>query len=124
MGPATSYTPSSVSMVDGDTMQILFNSGVLPDESCYVINIGPGTLAQVIIGDTDCAIRSLLGDVNNSGTVTSADMLLVKSKVSPPTPATTVPNCDVNLSNNNITSADMLLIKSRVTTPVKTALCP
>src|SRR4029079_11316229 len=49
-GPSP-YTPVSVSLVDGDTMGILFNEGVLPDESCYIITINPGTIVENLIGD-------------------------------------------------------------------------
>src|SRR4030095_206951 len=52
MGTPSLYTPTSVSMVDGDTLQILFNAGILPDQGCYIITIGAGTMAQNIIGDT------------------------------------------------------------------------
>jgi hypothetical protein len=123
MGSATPYTPASVSMIDGDTLQILFNPGSLPDESCYIIAIGAGTIAENLVGDTDCNIRSLIGDANGNGSVTSADMLLIKSKVSPPADVTTGPQLDINLSGT-MSSADMLLAKSRVTSPTKMALCP
>jgi hypothetical protein len=67
----------------------------------------------------------LIGDVTLNGMVTSADMLLTKSKVtSPATPVLpgNIP-IDVNLSGT-LSSADMLLVKSHVVTPTKQALCP
>jgi hypothetical protein len=121
-GPSP-YTPVSVSMADGDTMEILFNEGDLPNEGCYIITIDTGTIVENLIGDIDCAIRSLIGDANDNGMVTSADMLLIKSKVSPPTDVTTGPQYDLNLSGA-ITAADMLLAKSHVVTSTEKALCP
>jgi hypothetical protein len=124
MGPQTPYTPAPVSMVDGDTMQILFNPGDLPDESCYVINIDSSTITEGIGGDTDCKVRALMGDVNNSGVVNTTDQSLVKSKVSTTTLASAAPNCDLNVSGGDINTTDQSLLKSRVTSPAKQALCP
>jgi hypothetical protein len=76
-----------------------------------------------IVGSNDCNIRSLIGDANGNGSVSSADMLLIKSKVSPPMDVTTGPQFDINLSGT-MSAADMLLAKSRVTSPTKMALCP
>jgi hypothetical protein len=127
MGSPVVYTPASVAMLDGDTMAITFaaspSAGFLPDESCYAISIPSTTIAETLSGDTDVNVRALVADSNGSGTITAADMLLIKSKVSPPADVTTFPQCDLNLSGG-LTSADMLLAKSRVTTPTKTALCP
>ncbi len=75
---ANSYVPTTAVMIDADTLQMTFASGLLPDEKCYNID-----LAGAIDGlscDTDCNIRSLVGDANGGGTVTLGDVYFVKSK--------------------------------------------
>jgi hypothetical protein len=124
MGPATPFTPVAVNMVDGDTMEILFNPGDLPDESCYVINIDSSTITEGIGGDTDCEVRGLVGDVNSNGIVNTTDQSLVKSKVSSPTLASAAPNCDLNVSGGVINTTDQSVVKAQVTSPAKQAICP
>jgi hypothetical protein len=115
-----------IGMIDVDTMQITFAPGAIPDETCLAVNLlgsvesGAG---MALGGDTDCSIRSLLGDAVNNGTVELGDMLLIKSKISPASNVTIAPECDVNLSGN-FTIGDMLLAKSRIVAPTKMALCP
>jgi hypothetical protein len=123
MGSPSPYIPNLVSMVDSDTIQILFNAGVLPDEGCYTITIAAGTISENLFGDTDCNIRSLVGDANGNGTVNTTDQSVIKSKISPPINVSTGPQYDVNLSGA-INTTDQSLVKSRVTAPAKTALCP
>jgi hypothetical protein len=125
-GPVDYSAAASASLLDANTLQILFDPGDLPDQTCYTINIAGAVQSTVginLAGDTDCKIRSLVGDVNGNGTVNTTDMSLIKSKVSPPLDVTTGPQYDVNLSGI-MNTTDMSLVKSRVTSPTKTALCP
>src|SRR4029453_12419291 len=99
-------------------------AGDLPDEGCYIMAMGAGTIAEDLLGDTNCNIRSLIGDANGGGSITLGDMLVIKGKVTvPPFDVTTGPQYDVNLSGS-ITLGDMLVTKNRVITPTKAALCP
>jgi hypothetical protein len=115
------YAPTSVTPVDGDTIAIHFDPGVLLDQKCYTITIGPGTVTQTIAGDNDCMIRSLMGDTTGNGAVNLGDVLLTRTKLTQP--ATDNPQHDIDLSGA-IDSSDMQQIKSAVTTPPNQALCP
>jgi hypothetical protein len=123
IGSPSSVTPSSVTMADADTLSITFAAGALPNLGCVNITLLAGLFSQTITGDLDCNIRCLAGDVNSSGTLTSADMLATKAQVSLGWTCASDPKYDFNLSGS-VTSADMLFAKSQVITPAKTALCP
>ncbi|NLE57964.1 MAG: hypothetical protein GX616_06355, partial [Planctomycetes bacterium] len=111
------YVPSSVTMVDADTIAIGFASGLLPDMNCYRIDLDScvqSSLASLpLAGDIDCWVRALIGDANGSGVVNTIDMALVKSKIgqSPALPGN--PRVDVNLSGT-INTIDMALVKSKI----------
>jgi hypothetical protein len=125
-GPVDYSAAASVSLLDSDTLQIVFAAGALPDQTCYTLNIAgavQSTVGVVLGGDTDCNIRSLLGDANGDGTASTTDMSSIKGKISPPIDVTTGPQFDLNLSGG-MTTTDMALAKSRVTSPTKMALCP
>ena len=123
IGSPSSVTPSSVTMADADTLSITFAAGAVPNLGCVNITLLAGLFSQTITGDLDCNIRCLAGDVNSSGTLTSADMLATKAQVSLGWTCASDPKYDFNLSGS-VTSADMLFAKSQVITPAKTALCP
>jgi len=112
-----SYVPSSVTMVDADTIAIGFVPGLLPDMNCYRIDLDScvqsGLAGLPLAGDIDCWVRALIGDVNNSGVVNTIDMALVKSKIgqSPALPGNA--RVDVNLSGT-INTIDMALVKSKI----------
>ncbi len=80
----------------------------LPDEACYKIDLA-GTLSCEIVGDTDCMVIGLTGDVNGDENVDLIDMAYVKSKN-----GSTVPphqKFDVN-TDGNVDLIDMALVKS------------
>ncbi|NLE60343.1 MAG: hypothetical protein GX616_18495 [Planctomycetes bacterium] len=74
--PPNNYTPTSVSMLDDDTLAIEFASGVLPDQKCYTIDLGSSV--AYLVGDIDCKVRGLVGDVSNNGVTNFHDMSLIK----------------------------------------------
>jgi len=125
VGSPTIVTPFSVSMDDVDTLSIVFAPGQIPNLGCANITIGAGTFAETITGDTDCNIRSLAGDLNSSGTVTSADKLVAKKEFQADSVPTTPGKAkyDVTLSGS-ITYADMLFVLTLVKSPTPTAICP
>jgi hypothetical protein len=124
LGQFVNYAPASITMADADTLAITFNPGELPDETCYTIQIGAGTMAEPVTGDLDVKIRSLVGDTAATGQVNTTDMACTRSKVVSFTPASTAPQHDVNLTGGSINLTDMALIKDRVNSPTKQALCP
>jgi hypothetical protein len=81
------------------------------------------TAGAILGGDMDCSFRSLVGDATGDGAVFLGDMLLVKSKITPPIDVNTAPQFDI-VANGSIGLGDMLLTKSRITVPTKMALCP
>ncbi len=115
VGPPLTCTPA-VSMLDADTMRISLND--VPDEACYAIAVGAGAIAEALDGDNDCMIRSLVADVDGSGSVTNADVKQIKSRIGQP--ASSYPNSDLNL-DGVINAADVSYAKSRVG---KKVLCP
>ena len=69
------YTPTSVSLLDGGlTLSIEFSAG-LPDMKRYTFELA-GKFRSVaagyhlLAGDTNCDVRGLIGDINNTGTIT------------------------------------------------------
>lgn len=121
MGGPVAYVPNSVSLLNPSTLQILFNAGVLPDKTCCTITLAPSLLAEVLTGDLDVSVRSLVGDTSSSGGVNLSDAISTKSRIGQPVAVN--PQHDVNLSGD-ISIADALLVKSLITKPPKQALCP
>ena len=79
----TVYPATSAELVNGDKMlAITFDPGVLPTEACYVLDLA-GTVEAfpgVSLGDdTDCMVRSLVGDVNVDGSTNNTDKSWVAS---------------------------------------------
>ncbi len=85
------HTPDSVTLdgssdpsATGTVLEIVFNSG-LPDQERYTFELAgkfkKAGVSGALSGDTDCQVRSLVGDVNGSGKVTLVDMAYVRSKV-------------------------------------------
>jgi len=81
--PPVAYTPRSVNLINDDTtLEINFDPGDLPDETCYLIDLA-GALedlaGQARFSDADCMVQSLVGDLNGDGYTNRADMAFVKS---------------------------------------------
>jgi hypothetical protein len=111
------YPATSVSLANGNTTLIIKFADGLPDKACYRIDLADHIVN--LAGDSDCLIRSLVGDVNGGGTVTSADVTYVKSKIGEDVfPDNICFDVNVGLSIN---SADLTLVKSRVG---NTVVCP
>jgi hypothetical protein len=116
MGAPVAYTPT-VTMAGAQTMSIAMPDS--PDEACYRISIGAGATAEILIGDTDCMVRSLGGDGNSSGSITLADVVAVKTYADQPVTSTNA-RFDYNL-DGAIDMADVDLARARTG---KQALCP
>ncbi|NLE58373.1 MAG: hypothetical protein GX616_08435, partial [Planctomycetes bacterium] len=88
------------------------------DKTCYSINVFNSVAG--LSGDADCMVGVLIGDANNSRTVNTIDMAMIKSRISQPV---TAANCrqDVNLSGT-INTIDMALTKSKI--PNELGACP
>jgi len=112
---ATPYTPTSVALVNGGlTLEINFDAGVLPNEERYTIELNGyfKSVANGVVlgGDTDCEIRSLVGDVNGDGDMNLIDMARVKSKNRESVDVANAGD-DVNVSGR-INLVDAALVKS------------
>ena len=123
---STDYSSQAVvSLVDDQTLEILFPDGTLPDGTCYIIDIA-GTVqnaqSQPVGGDTTCLIRSLVGDVTGNGGVNLSDATL--DHVHLGDAATANPSLDVDVSGGTIDNADTLAIKALVTSPAHATDCP
>jgi len=116
------YGTTSVTTVDDNTIAINFDPGVLPDQKCYTITIGPGTVTKTLSGDNNCMVRALVGDSTGNGKVNLGDVLFTRKKLNQP--AADNPCHDINLSGGNIDADDFLAIKNAVTTPPHQAHCP
>lgn len=125
MGPATPYPPSLVSMLDTDSMAILFDPGSLPaDPACVTITVAPTTIGENLSDNASCNIRTLEGDVSGNGTVALTDVVYAMLKINALETASAKPAFDIDLSGGDIDMGDLQLIKAGVTSPVKAALCP
>jgi hypothetical protein len=123
MGPPVSY-PASVSMSAADRMAIDYPPGMLPDHTCYEINLAgavQNSTGWALDGDTDCMIRVLTGDATMSGDSTLSDALL--TKLHSGESASASPEFDLDL-DGLISPADAQVAKSRVASPARKALCP
>jgi hypothetical protein len=117
-----SYSPTTVVPVDADTIAINFNPGVLPDQACYTLTIGAGTVTQTLSGDLDVKVRALAGDTTGNGVVNLSDAILTNIMAS--SAAAAAPQHDVDLSGGAIALNDALFIKALVASPPLQALCP
>ncbi|GMU21970.1 MAG: hypothetical protein AMXMBFR13_20580 [Phycisphaerae bacterium] len=114
---ATGYTPVGVQLTGGGTMlEITFNSGDLPNLKRYTITLLPtefrSVATQVLLaGDTDCSVRSLVGDVNSDGAVASGDVTQVKARNGQTVGVANAPH-DVNV-DGKLNLIDAGLTKSR-----------
>lgn len=122
LGPPLAYVPASVVATAADTIDINFNAGQLPTDTCYVITISQSAILEPLTGDNDVRVRSLLGDVTGDGSVNLGDALAAKNRAASTQPVNTSPQFDVNLSGS-INLGDALLIRSRTTSPPHQALC-
>ncbi len=122
LGDPVAYTPDSVAMSNATTLDIVYSTSQLPDESCYTVTIGANTFAQTLVGDTDCRIRALAGDTGGNGVMNLGDMLYTKSSIG--TSAASAPQQDVNLDGGTIDLGDTMFVKSAISSPSRQALCP
>ncbi len=117
---ATPYSPSQVSLADPATLDIVFDAGLLPDQSCYTISLGPGTTSPPLTGDLDVTVRSLHGDVTGDGEVNLSDVLATRASLS--MPVGDGPQFDVDLSGE-LSSADVVDVKGQITSPTRKVFC-
>lgn len=108
-GPLTSYSPDSVSLAAPDTIALVFNSGTLPDQTCYTLTVGATTIGENLGGDADCMVRSLAGDVTSSGGITLSDAIAVSVRLGQSVPAN--PEFDLDC-DGSIALPDALIAKS------------
>lgn len=115
-GPV-SYVPTSVGMVSATTLQITFNAGLLPDKTCYAIDVAPAGVPG-LTGDHDVNVRALVGDTTSSGLVNLSDAIAAKVRIG----AAVASNAqfDVDLSGA-VALQDALAAKSDIGV---SALCP
>lgn len=98
------YTPDSVSLINnGTTLRIYFNPGVLPDQTCYTVELA-GAIKDLHV-DTDCMIRGMTGDVDLNGVVNQADADLIGNMFGMPADESTA-FADLN-SDGIIDTADL-----------------
>ena len=100
-------------MNDDTTLVLVFDPGVLPEATCYTIDLA-GTVedlgAQPLTGDTDCMVRSLVGDTNGDGSTNNTDKSQVASMNGyPPFPDNI--RLDVNM-DGTINNTDKSLVAS------------
>lgn len=126
IGGSIDYSSQAgVSLNDDQTLQILFADGALPDGTCYTIDIAgsvQNAQGQPVSGDTNCLIRSLVGDVAGSGEVNLSDAILEHIHIGDT--AIAHPNLDIDVSGGTIDNADTLAIKALVTSPAHATDCP
>lgn len=110
------YIPSAVSLLnDATVLSIEFTSG-LPDQKRYLFELegkfkALGAPFSMLTGDTNCEVRGLVGDVNNSGNNNLIDVGAVKSNSSS---TVTASNCRFDLNTDgNINLIDVGLAKSK-----------
>lgn len=82
------FTPDDVALEDaGRTLVIRFDAETLPNARRYTIDVAPGIegeSGEALVGDTDCHVRALVGDVDNSGTVNALDVIEVSDRLGDP----------------------------------------
>jgi len=108
---AITYPASSVNLADDDTtLEIHFDPGVLPDQATYLVDLSDavqGRAGQVLAGDTDCTIGSLIGDVNGGGLVDNRDVIAVRVRRGQSVTAGDSRhdvNCDGIIDNSDLTA--------------------
>lgn len=110
----TTYQAESMSLIHQEsTLEIRFEPGAIPD-GCYRIDLGGAVERDGVAPgcDTDCVIRSLVGDTNGDGRTNFIDLAMVKARLG----ENVVPGniaCDVNL-DSTLNMIDVSLIKSLV----------
>jgi hypothetical protein len=103
----------AVASVAGSVVTLSFAGG-LPDQSCFRIDLAgsvTGLAGQALVGDTDCAVRVLAGDINGDGMVASGDITQVKSRSGQSAAVGNV-RFDVN-SDGQVASGDISQVKSK-----------
>jgi uncharacterized lipoprotein YddW (UPF0748 family) len=81
MGGPVSYTPASVSVNGGSTLVLTFAAGALPDETCYTITVNSLAIAEILSGDSNCMVRALVADSTGSGLVSLSDAIWTQTKI-------------------------------------------
>lgn len=126
LGPPVDYSAlANVIQSAPEQLDINFAAGALPDATCYRIDVDDLVASlhgSELVGDTDCSVRTLWGDVTGDGQVVLGDSLATKARVNLPV-ANNV-RFDTNLSGGIINLGDALAVKTRVSSPARNALCP
>lgn len=126
LGPLVDYSALATMVPSsGTTIDINFSPGARPDATCYRIDVANSVMSithSFPMGDTDCSVRTLWGDVTGDGQVVLGDSLATKARVNLPV-ANNV-RFDTNLSGGIINLGDALAVKTRVSSPARNALCP
>ena len=92
----------------GQTLVIEFTPG-LPDETCYRIDLN-GVIAG-LVGDTDCLVRGLVGDVNGDQSTNNTDKSWIASLNGHPVLPGNI-RFDLNL-DGSVNNTDKSLVASR-----------
>lgn len=111
----TAKEATSATLVNNDmTLVIGFAPGLLPDQACYQIDLA-GVVAgqgfEPLGGDTNCRVRSLMGDVNSDGLVNLIDAANVKTFNGDPLQGEAIPQ-DLN-TDGTINLIDFAEVKGR-----------
>ncbi|MBN2583646.1 MAG: heparinase II/III family protein [Planctomycetes bacterium] len=106
----------SLSLDSNQTVLTVALSSALPDADVYTVTVtdilraaGSG---ESVSGDADVSLRALAGDVDASGAVTAADVLVVRA-VAGTTVAATTARYDVN-GSGAVTAADQQSVRVRL----------
>ncbi len=101
---------TTANMINGNTtLELTAFTPAIPDEACANIDLA-GAITG-LIGDTDCYVRSLIGDVNGSGSLEIVDVFFVKSK-NGQTVTEALAQFDINTSGT-LEIVDVFFTKSR-----------
>jgi len=102
----------SSATISGNTLTLNL-SGVANARYAMISFTGlTGLSGNLVGGSTTLTVGNLLGDVNQNGSVTGSDQLLVKSRLLQPITSSNF-LADLNL-NGSVTGADQLLLKSKL----------
>jgi len=107
-GLAVSGESLATTNVANDTLVLTLTGSV--DKTCYKIDVAG--VATNVAGDTTCLVGALAGDANNSRTMTTTDMAMIKSRIPQPWTNNNV-RTDVNVSGT-MTTTDMALAKAKI----------
>lgn len=107
------YVASSSQIINGGfTLAATFAEGVVPDGACCVMDLAGAikdACGDPLVGDTNCMIRVLAGDVDGSGAVDQLDMSGAASMNNKPLLGPNI-RFDVNL-DGRIDLTDVAMVK-------------